>query len=71
MLLLRCKSSFRGVLLKYFCNSRELFKDKLLPEGTQFIGYARSDMTVASLRARVEPYFKVCVVDIYLCLVDL
>ena len=37
----------------------ELYKDKLLPDGTQFVGYARSELTVAALRARVEPYFKV------------
>lgn len=37
----------------------ELFKEKLLPEGTVFVGYARSDLTVAKLRSRVEPYFKV------------
>ena len=55
----------RHCFLNCTCDFRELFKDKLLPEGTQFIGYARSDLTVAALRQRVEPYFKVNVVEIY------
>lgn len=37
----------------------ELFKDNLLPEGTHFLGYARSDLGVQKLRERVQPYFKV------------
>ena len=65
------RSSFVAVLLKYFSNYRELFKDKLLPDGTQFIGYARSELTVAALRTRVEPYFKVYVVKALEYLVDL
>ncbi|XP_046841294.1 glucose-6-phosphate 1-dehydrogenase-like [Xenia sp. Carnegie-2017] len=37
----------------------ELFHGNLLPPKTKFIGYARSDLTVAQLRSRVEPYIKV------------
>jgi hypothetical protein len=70
-LILNCKASLDVVLLKYFYNYRELFKDKLLPEGTQFIGYARSELTVAALRSRVEPYFKVYFVEMLKSLVDL
>ncbi|CAN7989364.1 unnamed protein product, partial [Ixodes hexagonus] len=36
-----------------------LFKDGLLPPKTKFVGYARSNMTVDSLREKVEPYLKI------------
>ena len=38
---------------------RYLYKDDLIPKGTKFIGYARSDLTVAKLRAKTEPFMKV------------
>ncbi|KAJ8679071.1 hypothetical protein QAD02_014858 [Eretmocerus hayati] len=36
-----------------------LFRDGLLPQGTTFFGYARSSLTVESLRIKCEPYMKV------------
>lgn len=36
-----------------------LFRDNLLPEHPFFVGYARSQLTVAELRAKCEPYMKV------------
>ncbi|CAG0913669.1 unnamed protein product [Notodromas monacha] len=36
-----------------------LFRDGLLPEDTAFIGYARSKLTVAELRAKCDQYMKV------------
>lgn len=35
-----------------------LYKDDLIPKNTKFIGYARSDLTVDKLRAKVEPFLK-------------
>uniref|UniRef100_A0A7E5A148 Glucose-6-phosphate 1-dehydrogenase n=1 Tax=Panagrellus redivivus TaxID=6233 RepID=A0A7E5A148_PANRE len=36
-----------------------LFRDKLLPKDTLFIGYARSDLTVPTLREKFEKFCKV------------
>uniref|UniRef100_A0A8C9W1N3 glucose-6-phosphate dehydrogenase (NADP(+)) n=1 Tax=Scleropages formosus TaxID=113540 RepID=A0A8C9W1N3_SCLFO len=36
-----------------------LFRDGLLPEQTHFVGFARSDLTVESIRAACLPYMKV------------
>ncbi|RXG73160.1 Glucose-6-phosphate 1-dehydrogenase [Armadillidium vulgare] len=36
-----------------------LFRDKLLPENTKFIGYARSDLTVGDVRKKADPWMKV------------
>ena len=40
---------------------RNLFKVDLLPKGAKIVGYARSALTVAELRSRVEPFLKVSV----------
>ena len=39
--------------------TRYLYKDELIPKNTKIIGYARSDLTVDKLRAKVEPFMKV------------
>ncbi len=36
-----------------------LFKDKLLPDNTSFVGYARSKISVADIREKCKPWFKV------------
>ncbi|XP_011498238.1 PREDICTED: glucose-6-phosphate 1-dehydrogenase isoform X2 [Ceratosolen solmsi marchali] len=36
-----------------------LFRDNLLPQATTFIGYARSDLTIQTLRTFCEPYMNV------------
>lgn len=36
-----------------------LFRDNLLPNGTVFIGYARSKMAVSELRAKCDQYMQV------------
>lgn len=36
-----------------------LFRDNLLPQATTFYGYARSNLTIESLRAQCEQYMKV------------
>lgn len=36
-----------------------LYRDNLLPIGTIFFGYSRSNLTVESLRAKCLPYMKV------------
>lgn len=41
--------------------TRYLYKDELIPKNTKIIGYARSDLTVDKLRAKVEPFMKVSV----------
>lgn len=41
---------------------RHLYKDELIPKNTQIIGYARSDLTVDKLRAKVEPFMKVSLI---------
>ena len=39
--------------------SRNIYKTDLLPPNTRFIGYARSDLSVAQLREKVQPFLKV------------
>lgn len=39
--------------------TRYLYKDDLIPKNTKIIGYARSDLTVDKLRAKIEPFMKV------------
>lgn len=36
-----------------------LFRDRLVPENTMFVGYARSGLTVAELREKCQQYMKV------------
>ena len=36
-----------------------LYRDKLLPTSIVFVGYARSALSVADLRAKIEPFCKV------------
>lgn len=36
-----------------------LFRDKLLPESTFFVGYARSDLNVSDVRKKSDPWMKV------------
>lgn len=36
-----------------------LFRDRLVPENTMFVGYARSGLTVAQLKEKCQPYMKV------------
>ena len=38
--------------------SRHLVRHNLTPKSTLFVGYARSDLTLANLREKVEPYLK-------------
>ena len=40
-------------------NSRWLYRDGLLPDGTSFVGYARSKITVEDLKKRTYDYMKV------------
>ena len=35
-----------------------IFRDRLLPDNTIFVGYARSDLTMAQVREKCEPYVK-------------
>ena len=35
-----------------------LFRDKLLPQNTKFVGYARSQLSVAELREKAGPWAK-------------
>ncbi len=37
-----------------------LYRDKLLPHKTHFIGYARSDISVQSIREKATEHMKVC-----------
>ena len=41
--------------------TRYLYRDDLMPKNTKIIGYARSDLTVDKLRAKIEPFMKVSV----------
>ena len=52
---------FHPVLKICFPLTRYLYKDELIPKNTKIIGYARSDLTVDKLRAKVEPFMKVSV----------
>lgn len=36
-----------------------LYRDRLVPENTLFVGYARSDLTVGQVRGKCEQYMKV------------
>lgn len=40
-----------------------LYRDRLLPKKTFFIGYARSDITIDTIREKSTPYMKVSVVE--------
>lgn len=50
-----------SILEDIFPLTRYLYKDDLIPKNTKIIGYARSDLTVDKLRAKVEPFMKVSV----------
>lgn len=62
---------FHPVSTICFLLTRYLYKDELIPKNTKIIGYARSDLTVDKLRAKVEPFMKVSVNIITLCLITL
>ena len=51
------KESFFCPLL--LCAPRWLFRDGLLPEQTFFVGFARSELTVDSIKTACLPYLKV------------
>ena len=42
------------------CNYyRNIYKSGSLPKGAQFVGYARSELTIAQIRERAKPFMKV------------
>jgi glucose-6-phosphate 1-dehydrogenase len=45
-----------------------LYRDKLLPENTTIVGYARSDLTVEAIREKCKNWFKVGIKSISKCL---
>ena len=38
---------------------RNIYKSGVLPVGAKFLGYARSDLTVANIREKCKPFIKV------------
>lgn len=38
---------------------RLIYREGLIPENTWFVGYARSHLSMAELRSRIQPFLKV------------